>query len=414
MYWKKYSKEEIGDVVFKAIRDNSDYRSTAILGLPASVLDEEIFYDDAPFLKDAPFISTLVANPNHIGCHTLNDGNEMNVFKGTQGIEKDLLKICGEEIFGAESDAVDGYVASGGTEANIQAMWIYRNYFINECKASVHEIALVYSSDSHYSMPKGSNILNLKNLVIEVHADSREMDYSDLESKISAAMEKGCKYFILIANMGTTMFGSIDDPGKMTAFLEKNEIPYKLHVDAAFGGFIYPFTNSLSKFTFKTQCINSFTIDGHKMLQAPYGTGIFLIRKGYIHHVNTEDAQYIPEGDYTLCGSRSGANAVAVWMILRSYGSEGWRHKVEKLYDRTNDLCVRLQKAGIKFYHNPFMNIVAVKATDVSSRLATKYHLVADSYHAAPKWYKIVVMTHVKQGILDRFMAEIEEERTQL
>ena len=28
----------------------------------------------------------------------------------------------------------DGYVASGGTEANMQAIWVYRNFFVKEKK----------------------------------------------------------------------------------------------------------------------------------------------------------------------------------------------------------------------------------------------------------------------------------------
>lgn len=39
----------------------------------------------------------LIANPNHIGCHTL-DGEKEALFKGSQEIEKDLIRICAEEI----------------------------------------------------------------------------------------------------------------------------------------------------------------------------------------------------------------------------------------------------------------------------------------------------------------------------
>ena len=80
-------------------------------------------------------------------------------------------------------------------------------------------------------------------------------------------------------NLSTTMFGSVDDIDEITMFLNKKNIVYKLHVDAAFGGFIYPFSNPKSSYTFKNPNITSFTIDAHKMLQTPYGTGIFLIRK---------------------------------------------------------------------------------------------------------------------------------------
>lgn len=60
------------------------------------------------------------------------------------------------------------------------------------------------------------------------------------------------------------------------------------------------------------------------MLQAPYGTGIFICRKGLIENVLTKEAQYVEGMDLTLCGSRSGANAIAVWMILFSYGPHKW------------------------------------------------------------------------------------------
>ena len=52
------------------------------------------------------------------------------------------------------------------------------------------------------------------------------------------------------------------------------------------------------------------------MLQAPYGTGVYISRKGLIENVLTKEAEYVEGMDLTLCGSRSGANAIAVYMIL--------------------------------------------------------------------------------------------------
>lgn len=117
------------------------------------------------------------------------------------------------------------------------------------------------------------------------------------------------------------MFGSIDDPDIYSNALEKQGLEYRMHVDGAYGGFVYPFSNQRSAINFENEKISSFTIDAHKMLQAPYGTGVFLCRKGLIEYVLTEEAEYIEGMDLTVCGSRSGANAVAVWMILFTYGS---------------------------------------------------------------------------------------------
>jgi len=146
------------------------------------------------------------------------------------------------------------------------------------------------------------------------------------------------------------------------------------------------------------------------MLQAPYGTGIFLIRKDYMKYVCTNEAGYVKGKDYTLCGSRSGANAVCVWMILRIHGSVGWTVKMHQLVDKATLICEKLNELGIKYYRHPDLNIVTINADYMSSNLAMKYHLVPDSHDENPNWYKIVVMPHVKQGIIDNFLSELKNE----
>lgn len=410
MYWKKLSQSEISERVNQALEENTSFRTKKILGIPASYLDDEQFYDDAPFLEDSPFLKTLIANPNHIGCHTLNENSEP-FFKGTQQLEKELIKLCAEEILGGENNEQDGYVASGGTEANIQAIWIYRNYFKKEYKAKNKEIAIVYSQDSHYSMPKGANILNIKSIVLKVDETTRMIVQSDLEEQINTAKERGVKYFILVMNMSTTMFGSVDDINRITAFFTENNLDFKLHVDGAFGGFIYPFTNTSNSYHFGNKHISSFTLDGHKMLQSPYGTGIFIIRKGLMKYALTEEASYVKGKDYTICGSRSGANAVAVWMILKIHGSEGLKSKMQNLSDKAKSLCDKLKRLGVVYYNNPYINIITIKSEYISENLAQKYALVPDS-HTNPKWYKIVIMHHVKQGVLDGFVQDLKSEIT--
>jgi tyrosine decarboxylase / aspartate 1-decarboxylase len=411
MYWKKKTHEEVKEIIFNALDHNLDYRGDRpILGIPGTYLDTSEFYPDAPFLQDAPYMSAMVRNPNHIGVHTLSDHSVLEIFEGTQKIEKELIKLVAEEIFNGNPDEQDGYVATGGTEANIQAMWIYRNYFKQEYGARLGEIGLVYSQDAHYSMPKGGNLLNLTSIIVAVDHTNREIQKADLESKIAEARKNGIKYFIVIANLSTTMFGSVDDIDMLGDYFSQLNVPFKIHVDAAYGGFIYPFTNPMSRFTFQNPYLSSITADGHKMLQTPYGTGLFLIRKGYFDYVKTEEAQYIPGKDYTVSGSRSGANAISMWMILQIHGSEGWKYKMETLCDRTERICKKLERMGVAFFRNPYLNIIAIHASFISPELAHKYYLVANSYEFKPEWYKIVVMPHVKQGTIDAFLMELEGE----
>jgi glutamate/tyrosine decarboxylase-like PLP-dependent enzyme len=410
MFWPKLNSHKIKLRVFEALSANANYRTENVLGLPGTFLDTEIFYDDAPFLKDAPFLSALIANPNHIGCHTLKEDHE-DMFRGTQELEKDLIGICAEEIFRAEPGSYDGYMASGGTEANIEALWIYRNYFKENYEAKSEEMLIICSTDTHYSINKAADLLNIDLMAIDVDPETRELNISDLEHKTNEAVNSGKKYFMPVLNLATTMFGSIDDVEKVTSLFNLLHLNYKLHIDAAYGGFIYPFTNSESIHHFSNPDISSISIDGHKMLQAPYGTGIFLIRKGFMKYVRTAEASYVKGTDYTLCGSRSGANAICTWMILHAHGSAGWSVKMNQLLDKASNMCFALDEMGVKYYRNPYLNIISIKSDCISAQLAKQFYLVPDTHTDNPSWYKIVMMPHVRQGILDNFLNRLSAER---
>ena len=408
LYWKKLSQKERQARIEKALEENVNFTLDTSLGYPASKLDSKVYYEEASFLADAPTLKTYVANPNHIGCHTL--GTSEKAFKGTQEMEREVLDVLAVDVFKAQPKSYDGYISPGGTEANIQAIWMYRNYFSYQLGANPYEIAILASEDTHYSIPKAANILMLDWLKIPVDFLTREIDTFQLENIIIKAKKKGKKYFIVISNMGTTMFGAIDNPNDYIQVLEKHQLIYKIHLDAAYGGFIYPFSDKESELNFENPKISSITIDAHKMLQAPYGTGIFLCRKGLIENVLTKEAEYIEGMDLTLCGSRSGSNAVAVWMILFTYGPFGWCEKVRVLQMRTQWLCDQLDELKIAYYREPFMNIVTIQSQFIKKYLVKKYDLVPQKHNGDNSWYKIVIMDHVEVDHLSTFITDLKKE----
>jgi len=183
--WNKKSQEEIKEHVFKALNENVNYNTQNVLGIPASYLNDEVFSQDESFLKEAPFMSSLVKNPNHIGCHTL--GNSEGYFSGTQKIEKELIELCAVDILKGKPLEQDGYVASGGTEANIQAIWIYRNYFMREFNAKLDEVCIICSEDSHYSMDKSSNLLSISIHKVSVDKEDRSISKESILTQIKDA-----------------------------------------------------------------------------------------------------------------------------------------------------------------------------------------------------------------------------------
>lgn len=406
-YWKKLTKSEIKQKVDAALSQNVDYHERTILGIPASHLDENVFNMDAAYLNNAPFLKAMIDNPNHIGCHTM--GESEPFFAGTQQLEQELISIVAEDILKCPHGEYDGYVASGGTEANIQAIWIYRNQFKKLFDAKYEEMCILCSEDSHYSMPKAGNVLNLDVKYVPVNDDTREIIPDALNKVIEAAKAEGKKYFIVVANMMTTMFGSVDSVNTFTNALSDANVKFKVHLDGAYGGFVYPFSTDNDEMTFQNPNVSSVTLDAHKMVQAPFGTGIFIARKGLIDNVFTDEAQYVSGLDATLIGSRSGANAIAVWMILQTYGPHDWFEKIHILNYRTTWLCNQLKEMKVDFYRHPSSNIVAIRGKHITPELAKKHGLVPDSHSKKPNWYKIVLMEHVHVDHLLPFVDELKE-----
>ena len=76
--------------------------------------------------------------------------------------------------------------------------------------------------------------------------------------------------------------------------------------------------------------------------------------------------------------------------------------------DRCTSLCSRLDRAGIRYYREPLMNIVTISGSDIQDDIAQRFYLVPNAHDGKPEWWKIVVMDHVTQGGLDAFMSALE------
>lgn len=53
-YWVKRTHAELDRKITEALDRNVSYTQNVCLGVPASTLDQHVFYEHAAFLKDAP------------------------------------------------------------------------------------------------------------------------------------------------------------------------------------------------------------------------------------------------------------------------------------------------------------------------------------------------------------------------
>lgn len=359
---------------------------------------------------------------NNIGMHTnKKTGNCEMGFNGTQDAEREVIAMA-TDLMDAYPHEIDGYIASGGTEANLVGCWMGRN--ANQQESS----AIICSFLTHYSIVKASNVLGIgtfanesgKGLHLIGTDNGGHILLAKFKEKLNELANKGISNIIVVGNAGTTMLGSVDDIPSMNRIIGETKdahpaVNIHFHVDAAFGGFVVPFIEGLPKIGFSNNHVGSVTIDVHKMGLAPYGSGIILARHGLFERVKSS-APYIPGNDCTLCGSRSGAIALSCWAAMRKIGKSGYEKSARHLTSLTSDIRLKLENAGLDTFPND-INIVAVKGKmpeTLRDTYITHIHENFPTDLSSPfrpersTIWNVVVMKHTTIDVIDELISQLK------
>ena len=95
-------------------------------------------------------------------------------------------------------------------------------------------------------------------------------------------------------------------------------------------------------------------------------------------------------------------------MILQIHGPKGWAEKIAGLMQETDALCQVLDDLNIRYFRNPQMNIISIRAGHFPESISEKYRLVSDNYEGKAKWWKIVVMPHTKGKVIKSFIQDLK------
>jgi tyrosine decarboxylase/aspartate 1-decarboxylase len=238
-------------------------------------------------------------NPNN---HALDGG------RASSAMEKEAVADIAR-MFGWPAHL--GHLTSGGTMANLEALWI-----AGELKPGATVLA---SSQAHYTHSRISAVLKLPFESLPADTKGR-MDLAALERRLEAG-----NVGTVVATLGTTAVGSIDP---LPAILKlRDRYGFRLHADCAYGGY-YTLAGNLeaparAAFDALTQA-DSIVIDPHKHGLQPYGCGCVLFRDPAVGRYYRHDSPYtyfsskeLHLGEISLECSRPCAAAVALWATQR-------------------------------------------------------------------------------------------------
>jgi len=227
---------------------------------------------------------------------------------------------------------VDGTFCSGGAEANQTAVLCALNKhfsaYLTDGLQSISARPVLYcSGQTHHSISKAARMcgLGIASVRQVPTNDNLEMNVGLLSKCIEDDLKAGLLPFMVVATVGTTGPGSIDDLTQIHALAKKHSLWF--HVDAAFAGALCLSEKHKHLLSGMEQA-DSITVDIHKWLASPMGTGCFITS-----HPNILESTFRITADYMPTeGIQTSATDPYVHSIQWSRRSLGLRFYMSLLF----------------------------------------------------------------------------------
>jgi len=301
-------------------------------------------------------------------------------------LEAEAVAMLGDVV---GFDDPHGYVGSGGTEANIQAVRAARNLADGDANVVAPESA-------HFSFQKAADVLDVELRLAPTDDDHR----ADIDAVTDLVDDDTA---VVVGVAGTTEYGRVDPIPALADVA--SDADARLHVDAAWGGFVLPFTDH--DWDFADAAVDTMTIDPHKMGQAPVPAGAFLARDPETLDALAIDTPYL-ESDVqpTLTGTRSGAGVAGTHAALDALWPAGYRDQYERSQANAKFLATELRGLGYDVVE-PELPLVAADVPD------SEFEVLRDAgwriSQTAAGELRVVCMPHVTREMLASFRDDLAE-----
>lgn len=343
-------------------------------------------------------LSAMCTHPHKIAvkAHTQfieSNLGDFGLFPGTHDLELEVMRMMGDLMNGP---SVHGYVTTGGTESNIQALRAMRNI------CNVKNPNVIIPESAHFSFDKIADMLE-----IEIRKAALDSEFKvDMDSMKSLVDEHTIG---LVGIAGSTEFGQIDPIEEMSKLAVEKGI--FLHVDAAFGGFVIPFLKNPPAFDFALEGVTSIGIDPHKMGLSTIPSGGLLFRDlKHLHHLQTHTPYLTIDTQYSLTGTRSGATVAGTYAVMKHLGKDGYQRVVDQCMELTDMVVAGAREIGIEPLIEPIMNVVALDVPDadlVRKQLRDEFGWQV-SITRTPRALRLVLMPHLTTGNIELFLHDLK------
>lgn len=257
-----------------------------------------------------------------------------------------------------------GAMCSGGTIANLTALWVARNLLLKPdgdfagiaaeglaaglAHYGYRRLTVMVSERGHYSLGKAADVLGIgrRNLIAIPTDENNRIRIDVLRQTCAEVAADGGRVLAIVGVAGTTETGHIDPLDQLADVAE--EIDAFFHVDAAWGG--ATLLSKTHRHLLKgVERADSVTIDAHKQMYVPMGAGMVLFKDPSMVRAIEHHAEYIIRhgskdlGAHTLEGSRPGM-AMLIYSALHVMGRRGYELLIDQSIAKAKEFAKLIEQ----------------------------------------------------------------------
>lgn len=302
---------------------------------------------------------------------------------GLVAMEHGVLRwLCSE--FGLPTGA-GGLVTTGTTMATLSVVAAARTQRLGQDFVN----GTIYVSEhTHRCVAKAARFAGFPADRVRVVPTTPDlhMDPASAARLIDADRRAGFRPFLLVGTAGTIDTGAVDPLLELATLARRQDL--WLHVDAAYGGFFQLTARGRERLV-GIASADSITLDPHKGLFLPHGTGVLLVRDtGLLRAVHAEEGHYLQDVDPQALPNFADLGieltrefrGLRLWFPLHLHGLAAFRAELDEKLDLAAHAHDELNRMpGIHVPWRPELSTVAFR--DVGGDSATRRLL--DRIHAS-------------------------------
>jgi aromatic-L-amino-acid/L-tryptophan decarboxylase len=306
-----------------------------VMKLFADTLAPAVLSCDSPrflaFIPAAPTKASLLFDMV-VSCSSL-QGSSWLESAGAVSAENQVLRLLAD--LAGLPESAGGCFVSGGSAANLSALVVAREVGRHRLgSAAPDRLRVAVSDQAHSSIGQALFMLGMDSLLVP--SEDHRLTGPALEGALAADPQPD-SVVAVAATSGTTNAGIVDELQGVAEVAEARRL--WMHVDGAYGGAALFAPSARPRFA-GVERADSFVVDPHKWLYAPFDCAALIYRQPHLAKgVHTQDASYLdvlhtdaPDewnpSDYAYHLTRR-ARGLALWFSLAVNGTDTYRDAVE-------------------------------------------------------------------------------------